>query len=245
MNLESGGQLIAARSALEQTYLDAAMPHVMWFMNRVRAAALDGSFNIAGTRALWATTLDRVRAGSPATADWLAESELPDRVIGATSATLADAAGMGAKLAPAALDTALGLARTTADGAAFGRIIGPDGAYNWQSTTEGAARTAATADFGLDMLEQGREEGYTHKRWQTRFDQKVRDTHAAADRQTIPLEENFIVGGATLRFPADPLCDVVGEVANCRCVLTLVRFGDRDWDFPEGVEPWNNPYPGP
>ena len=56
--------------------------------------------------------------------------------------------------------------------------------------------------------------------WQTQKDEKVRGTHAAADGQTKPINEPFIVGGYAMMFPGDTLTsNPPGDLTiNCRCV---------------------------
>lgn len=62
------------------------------------------------------------------------------------------------------------------------------------------------------------------KVWNTRGDDRVRQTHRAANRQRAPLGEPFTVGGAPLLYPGDPR-GPAQEVMNCRCTVDL-QFGD-------------------
>jgi len=82
----------------------------------------------------------------------------------------------------------------------------------WQEATRQAER------FGLKFL----------KEWRSTHDARVRPSHAAANGQRVGLEGSFIVGGAALRFPGDPL-GPGREVINCRCVSVFVpaRLADR------------------
>lgn len=58
--------------------------------------------------------------------------------------------------------------------------------------------------------------GFTHKRWISERDERVRESHVECDKQgAIPIEHKFINGG---RFPGDPNLPV-SEVVNCRCWL--------------------------
>lgn len=64
----------------------------------------------------------------------------------------------------------------------------------------------------------------TKKVWLATRDDRTRLSHLAANGQTVPLLEQFKVGGATLRFPGDPQ-GPPGEVIQCRCTL-LFDFDD-------------------
>ncbi|MGG2460139.1 phage portal protein [Streptomyces sp. RGM 3693] len=54
--------------------------------------------------------------------------------------------------------------------------------------------------------------------WQTRLDDRVRPAHAAAEGQTLPVNEPFEMEGWPVRFPGDPLAPL-SLIANCRCRL--------------------------
>lgn len=57
------------------------------------------------------------------------------------------------------------------------------------------------------------------KTWLATNDTRTRLSHRVADGQTEPLEENFTVGGASLKYPGDPI-GPPDEIINCRCTLT-------------------------
>lgn len=246
----SGANALGQRQTLEEEYLAQVEPEVKQFLTDVQQAALIAGLSALTVMALWRGAIQKVaeRGGSPLLLAELENSALPYAAMDSAVQALASAEGLAMSNAQkkAHLAASLGLITEPQEegDAAPGRLLTPDGAYSWEGNTRGMSRTAATADYGQIMIEMGRDEGYTHKRWMTRYDSRVRETHANADRQTVPLEDNFVVGGATLRYPADPMCADYGEVTNCRCVLVLVKPGDRAWDFPPGVEPWNDPYPG-
>lgn len=63
-------------------------------------------------------------------------------------------------------------------------------------------------------------EGKTHKTWITEGDEKVREAHAEVDMRTIPIDDYFLVGGDTMRYPHDYLNATPGNIINCRCVCT-------------------------
>lgn len=54
------------------------------------------------------------------------------------------------------------------------------------------------------------------KRWNASGDARMRDSHAAADGQEVPLDGLFNVGGVMLAHPGDPN-GPAAEVINCRC----------------------------
>jgi len=62
------------------------------------------------------------------------------------------------------------------------------------------------------------EEGYPTKMWVTRRDDRVREAHADADYQTVPVGTPFIVGGYAMMFPGDTAAPI-HLTANCRCVM--------------------------
>ena len=63
-----------------------------------------------------------------------------------------------------------------------------------------------------------KEVGVSYKTWLATDDEKTRETHAEADGQTVPIDEQFEVGGEFADYPGDPqLSDA--EAANCRCTL--------------------------
>jgi hypothetical protein len=71
------------------------------------------------------------------------------------------------------------------------------------------AGLAAAKDAGVPMT----------KTWNTNIDGRERDTHRAADGQTVPLDGVFTVGGEELEHPGDPEGSPE-EVIQCRCFLT-------------------------
>lgn len=65
----------------------------------------------------------------------------------------------------------------------------------------------------------------TKKSWLATRDDRTRLSHLAANGQIVPLDDNFTVGNASLRFPGDPQ-GPADEVINCRCTL-LYDFDDE------------------
>lgn len=84
---------------------------------------------------------------------------------------------------------------------------------------EQLARTLGTAGYNTHVLVNLAAEGIPFKQWQTRRDDRVRDTHVEADRQKVPLGRPFIVGGMPLQYPADPKTASPDLWMGCRCVI--------------------------
>jgi phage portal protein BeeE len=61
--------------------------------------------------------------------------------------------------------------------------------------------------------------------WLSQRDDRVRETHRAADGQVIRAGERFRVGGCMMRYPHDTgSCSDMREIAGCRCVAVAVRL---------------------
>jgi len=78
-----------------------------------------------------------------------------------------------------------------------------------------AAMNAAALQAGVDEVRP------VLMKWTTMHDSKVRDAHAAADRQRRPPGSVFLVGGERMRYPGDPRGSLENTI-NCRCVLQPV-----------------------
>lgn len=258
-DLESGAAAFGQRINLEDEYRAEVQAEVEGFLGDVRlyaqgvAEGREGQFLLATLLTLWAGVVTRLERTLPTGSQLLAtvrDSDLPERAYEAASAQLAESSALGLTHSEigARLRTALGLTRTPVPGLGgeFGRLLlNADGSStrSWTGESETMARTAATADLGATMIEQLRAQGYTHKRWATRYDSRVRETHANVDHNTVLLDDVFIVGGCALRFPADPMATDLSQVVNCRCVLVGVRYGRHRLAQPYGETPWNDPNP--
>jgi len=63
------------------------------------------------------------------------------------------------------------------------------------------------------------ENGQLTHTWLTKRDERVRDTHAAADGQTVPINEPFLINGYKMLFPMDDSYGApASEICSCRCV---------------------------
>lgn len=61
------------------------------------------------------------------------------------------------------------------------------------------------------------------KRWVAVKDLRTRDVHGAADGQTVPTDEPFIVGGEKMMFPGDRTSASGWNIYNCRCGMRTVE----------------------
>lgn len=85
----------------------------------------------------------------------------------------------------------------------------------WQVRAQMIARTETTYALNDANMLALHAEGWTHKEWSA--DRTARPSHRDARGQTVPIGENFIVGGYALSMPGDPTAPA-GEVVNCRCI---------------------------
>lgn len=64
-------------------------------------------------------------------------------------------------------------------------------------------------------------QGKKSKIWNTMEDERVRYTHAIVDKEEIPINEPFYVGGYQMMFPGDTSMGAdISETILCRCWLT-------------------------
>lgn len=80
------------------------------------------------------------------------------------------------------------------------------------------ARTELTDTINDGTTQALRKEGYREKQWSTVVDGRERETHAAADGQTVGMDEMFSIGGSSCRFPGDEALPP-SERINCRCAI--------------------------
>lgn len=66
--------------------------------------------------------------------------------------------------------------------------------------------------------------GFTHKRWRSMRDKRVRPTHQEADGQVVAIDEMFQVGEAQMMFPRDVINaeEYPEEICGCRCVVEYI-----------------------
>ena len=80
------------------------------------------------------------------------------------------------------------------------------------------AQNEANTAYNYSDYVNAKSEGKTHKTWITEGDEKVREAHVEVDMQTIPIDDYFLVGGDTMRYPHDYINASPGNIINCRCV---------------------------
>lgn len=85
------------------------------------------------------------------------------------------------------------------------------------------AQMAASAVVNATIFAATSAAGWTRKTWISQEDSRVRDSHRALDRTSVPMDKPFVSpSGAKLRFPGDPRAPIE-ETANCRCFLRMAR----------------------
>ncbi len=83
------------------------------------------------------------------------------------------------------------------------------------------ARTATNTAVNAGFESTFKGAGLAARSWITQRDDRVRESHAAVDRDVVAAGENFTVGGYEARFPGDPNLPI-GLRINCRCILGWV-----------------------
>lgn len=111
--------------------------------------------------------------------------------------------------------------------------------HQWRNDNRTRARWLTVGAYNKAALDRATADQRTTgdqlvKRWMCTHDERTRTSHRTADTQTVPLARRFRVGGAELRFPADPL-GPPAEVINCRCTLT-VHSEDHDMSDTDTTE---------
>lgn len=106
----------------------------------------------------------------------------------------------------------------------------PAARWRWDHDAVRIARTEAVAAYNggaqaaaEQALLEGRAGGMV-KEWLATADDRTRDTHRAADGQTRPIGQPFLVGGFPLMFPGDPAAPPA-ETVQCRCTQLIVPEG--------------------
>lgn len=84
------------------------------------------------------------------------------------------------------------------------------------------AQMVVTAVVNVARLAAADLAGWSTKTWQTRQDDRVRDSHVLLQGQTAALDEPFISGIDKLQFPGDPAAPM-RQRAGCRCWLRFAR----------------------
>jgi hypothetical protein len=83
------------------------------------------------------------------------------------------------------------------------------------------------AQDAAEKLEEQVGAGLLQKEWVAALDSRTRASHLRAHGQRVGTEEVFLVGGARLRYPGDPLAPA-RETINCRCRMITVLPDDPE-----------------
>lgn len=113
-------------------------------------------------------------------------------------------------------------------------ILGEHGQESWRGRALTIARTEALSaynggKFASFQAYAGSVGGDWEKIWLATHDHRTRFTHTGkggGDLQRVPLMDSFVIGGAPLMYPGDPL-GPPGEIINCRCSMLLVEPGEK------------------
>ena len=65
------------------------------------------------------------------------------------------------------------------------------------------------------------------KKWVAVADERTRTAHVEANGQTVPMDEDFTIGGAKMEYAGDPKGGAK-NVVNCRCVIVYVDEEDLE-----------------
>ena len=89
--------------------------------------------------------------------------------------------------------------------------------------TEMIARTEITRAMGGGTQALFRDWGVAQKEWLSTADARCRPSHLAANGQTVPVDQPFMIGGYPMMHPGDmELGAPVSEIVNCRCTMAPV-----------------------
>lgn len=82
------------------------------------------------------------------------------------------------------------------------------------------ARNLVNSLGNCNQLVELQQQGYKNKQWCTIMDGRERMTHAAANGQTVPINQPFYIGGYPMMFPRDDSGGApINEIINCRCTM--------------------------
>lgn len=87
-----------------------------------------------------------------------------------------------------------------------------------RSATIARTETHNASSFANHRIAQSMNIPDQKKQWVATLDNRSRDTHLAMNGKTVPIDEDFIVGGRPMGYPSDPRGGA-SNVINCRCVV--------------------------
>jgi hypothetical protein len=233
--LTSPGAAIAARAAVERALAPDVNAAVREFLRRLSImlglplaltasaeaealsaeeerrllAAIQKAENVGQIVDLWQAVMDPVSGAVAEIVPYFIRESFKDKVKGAIRASDAPVDFVDTLVEEA---TSRGLQQTQR----------PAAAEHWRTFAEQFNRTWSTAAYNADAFAALQQAGFTHKRWVTRHDDRVRTTHREVDGWAVGMQAAFIVGGAPMMYPGDPM-GPPQETINCRCVLVGVR----------------------
>jgi hypothetical protein len=240
-------------AAVEAAVAEAAIRESLWaelsawlvtVSRAVLHTALPDPLAIFAKAPAWATAVDRIVRGPvrdtvgtayqtllgegfrfdsrPAVVEHLATvSNRMVRTVDSTFDLVARQVSIGANLGEGAAEIA-----DRVDG-----VLSTTRTERWPNRATVVARTET-----MGALNSGRQDAFAavaeelatpfEQMWVATMDKRVRHTHRRADGQRVPTGQPFIVGGASLRFPGDPL-GPGKEIIQCRCSLILLESGEN------------------
>jgi SPP1 gp7 family putative phage head morphogenesis protein len=89
------------------------------------------------------------------------------------------------------------------------------------------AQTETASAYGYARQRSMKEAGIEYKQWLTSGNANVRPSHAAANGQTVKIDEDFNVGDSLLKYPSDPQGDAE-ETISCHCIEIAVKAPKED-----------------
>lgn len=107
-------------------------------------------------------------------------------------------------------------------------VLDLNGSENWPARAKTIAVTEVNRAWNFGVLAHGLTVQQdlrvrVLKRWDSKEDTRVRAAHVAADGQTVPISQPFIVDNEPLMAPLDP-SGSPSNVINCRCRARLRRM---------------------
>ena len=105
------------------------------------------------------------------------------------------------------------------------REDGDSGYSKYRSSTIARTETHNASSFANHRVALSQNIPDMMKRWTATNDSRTRSTHVQASGQTVPIDEDFTVGGRSMGYTGDPRGGA-SNVINCRCVIVYVTPED-------------------
>lgn len=234
-DITSPGSAFAWQAQVEERLMVAMTDALTDFLAAVKRAALSSDLRPQTVEDLWTSSVTAALSG----ADWLSDeaydylinpllnSDLPAEVYDSVTEVTTTAAReewsdatlasrLEAILDPDTAEVIQAASERPKRLWDRARTVGT----SWKNRMGRLVRTKVTGLQGHVTQRLIPDSGY--KRWVTRRDEQVRPSHVAADRQTVPSQSTFTVGGASLMYPGQAGAQYE-EIVNCRCVMISVK----------------------